>query len=180
MKKITMILSAMLAMSMTTSMTTHARQHDMGTLRYDVNLDGRVDGIDASMVLTEYASISVGNERSFTSTQRWLADTNYDGMVTAVDASNILTRYAYNSSHEKQMPVVTLTFNAYCIPKGEVGTEIKPMNYEAYNIEDVYHFIECSRDSYPETAKFVISINETIWDKPITQSDILCDMEDSY
>lgn len=177
MKKTIMIMSAILAISMTTPMTTHAKQHDMGTLRYDVNFDARVDGVDASMVLSEYANISVGNEPTFTTTQRWVADTDYDGMITAVDASNILTRYTYNSTHEEQLPVVTLTFNAYYIPDEEMKTGIKPVNYSAFFIEDVCHYIECSRDSYPEKAKFLISIDEIIWNNPIKQSSMLVDMD---
>lgn len=170
MKKTIMIMSAILAMGVITPMTTHAVQQNMGTLKYDLNFDSRIDGIDASMVLTEYANVSVGNERTFTSTQHWLADTNYDGLVTAVDASNILTRYAYNSSHDKPMPTETVIFAAHYKPKDK-GTY--PMNYQAFFIEDVYHYINCSKDSYPDGTEFAVSINETIWGQPIKCSDMI-------
>lgn len=63
----------------------------------DVNGDGRIDAVDASSVLAEYAAVSVGKPSTFTSSQRNLADMNKDGRVDAVDASTILSIYAVNS-----------------------------------------------------------------------------------
>lgn len=63
----------------------------------DVNGDGIIDAVDASVVLSEYASISVGNTSTFSALQRSLADMNGDGIIDAVDASIILSIYAKNS-----------------------------------------------------------------------------------
>lgn len=174
MKKISMIISAILLLSMVNPTKVNAEQHDMGTLRYDVNFDGSVDAKDASMVLTEYATISANRENTFTATQKWLADTDYDGIVTAKDATNILTRYAYNSTHDEPMPVVTVVFSAEYKPKNKGSC---PMNYRAFFVEEIYHYINCCKDNYPDETEFLISINETIWDKPIKQSSMIVEME---
>ena len=60
----------------------------------DVNSDGAVDSSDASLVLSEYASVQTGNASSFTESQKLAADVNDDGDVSATDASAILAYYA--------------------------------------------------------------------------------------
>ncbi len=60
----------------------------------DVNKDGCVDALDASIVLTEYADVSVGLPMSL---ELILADCNFNGRIDAVDASKILQIYTQNS-----------------------------------------------------------------------------------
>lgn len=55
----------------------------------DVNFDGKVTPVDASLVLQEYNNIIAG-EPTFTAQQNEAADVNNDGNITAVDASLIL------------------------------------------------------------------------------------------
>lgn len=64
----------------------------------DVDSNGKVNAIDASAVLKEYASISIEGAESFTSDQKTAADVNKDGKVDARDASMILKYYAYLST----------------------------------------------------------------------------------
>jgi hypothetical protein len=64
-------------------------------------LDGRVDAVDASTVLSEYSNLSTGRESIFNELQTKLADFNGDDSVNAVDASNILSHYAENSVDHK-------------------------------------------------------------------------------
>lgn len=64
----------------------------------DVNGDGFIDAVDASIVLAEYAAISVGSPSTFKNGQKNLADMNRDGFIDAVDASIILSIYASNST----------------------------------------------------------------------------------
>ena len=80
-----------------------------GTLMKDVNFDGVINAVDASMVLTEYAKSSVDGEVTFDKTQRYIADANHDGQVTAVDASYILGEYAMRSAGEP-VPIETVIF----------------------------------------------------------------------
>lgn len=77
----------------------YAREHDLEFVigkssKGDVNGDGRVDSVDASAVLAEYALISSGKKGSFTAEQAAAADWNGDGNTDSVDASAILAEYA--------------------------------------------------------------------------------------
>lgn len=60
----------------------------------NVNEDTVIDAVDASLVLSEYAELSVGNPFTFTDTQQKAADVNNDGKIDAVDASLISGYYA--------------------------------------------------------------------------------------
>lgn len=60
----------------------------------DINCDGAIDAVDASMVLYGYSRLSINDDLQLSST---LFDYNGDGMIDAVDASMILTYYAKQS-----------------------------------------------------------------------------------
>lgn len=64
----------------------------------DVNDDGSINAVDASLVLTEYATTSTGAAGSFSANQKKAADVNKNGSVDAVDASKILSYYADEST----------------------------------------------------------------------------------
>lgn len=65
----------------------------------DVNGDGLVNAVDASLISMEYASLSLINPVStFTEEQTKLGDLNYDGKVDARDASYVAMYYAYLST----------------------------------------------------------------------------------
>ena len=64
----------------------------------DVDGDGKVNAVDASYILSEYASTSTGHKPSFDPEKRKSADVNGDGAVNAVDASIVLSYYAYRGS----------------------------------------------------------------------------------
>ena len=63
----------------------------------DVNSDGNVNAVDASLVLAEYAATSSDHPGSFTGDENNAADWNGDGDINAVDASAILAFYAESS-----------------------------------------------------------------------------------
>ena len=63
----------------------------------DVNFDGDVNAIDASMVLAYYAEISTDKEGSFSPEQISAADMDGNSTINAVDASDILAYYAFIS-----------------------------------------------------------------------------------
>ena len=64
----------------------------------DVDNSGKVNAIDASLVLEHYSKVSTGQSTSFTETQKNSADVNKDGSINAVDASQILSYYAYTAT----------------------------------------------------------------------------------
>lgn len=103
----------------------------VGNLKGDVNMNGVIDAIDASMILSEYAKVSSGEVGNFTTTQRFLADINSDKKINAVDASQILETYAYNATHDEAMPIDTVYFNAQLKLNGKtISLTSEPSTYE--------------------------------------------------
>lgn len=60
----------------------------------DIDGDGSVTSIDASMVLRAYANIQAGEPSGLTPEQEDLADANRDGIINSVDASLIMSFYS--------------------------------------------------------------------------------------
>ncbi|MCQ2459117.1 MAG: leucine-rich repeat protein [Ruminococcus sp.] len=67
----------------------------------DINGDCTIDGIDASLILTEYAVTSAGGNKTLNAKQSAFADINKDGVLDATDASCLLTYYAVESVSDK-------------------------------------------------------------------------------
>ena len=79
----------------TTETTTTTENINIG----DVNDDGLINSVDASLVLIEYALLSTKDGiGEFTPEQNTIADLNKDGKINAVDASLIAMYYAYLST----------------------------------------------------------------------------------
>lgn len=64
----------------------------------DVDSDGSVSSVDASLVLAEYAAISTNGTLTFDDKAKKAADANKDGKIDSSDASSILAYYAYTST----------------------------------------------------------------------------------
>ena len=64
----------------------------------DIDNDGIVTAIDASLVLTAYTNIQNGEPSGLTPEQGNLADANRDGIINSVDASLIMSFYSGCSS----------------------------------------------------------------------------------
>lgn len=64
----------------------------------DVDKNGKIDSVDASLVLKYYAETSTNNKGSFNEKQIEVADVNGDSVIDSVDASKILAYYAYVST----------------------------------------------------------------------------------
>lgn len=58
----------------------------------DVNCDGTINAIDATLVLSGYANVQLGNIWSYVN--ETIGDYNKDGAINAIDATQILTYYA--------------------------------------------------------------------------------------
>ncbi len=72
----------------------------------DVNGDGKVNAVDASQVLAEYALHSTNAPETFDESQKKAADVNGDGKINAFDASMILAYYAYKATnHDTAVPI---------------------------------------------------------------------------
>ena len=91
MKKIMSILTTVMLVVLTCINTLCAFAADVEWHVGDVNRDGSVNAVDASMVLSYYAKISTGAEADIIEIA---ADVNHDGSINAVDASTILAMYA--------------------------------------------------------------------------------------
>lgn len=66
----------------------------------DIDGDGTVTAIDASLVLTAYTNIQAGEPSGLTPEQENLADANRDGIINSVDASLIMSFYSGCSTGE--------------------------------------------------------------------------------
>ena len=64
----------------------------------DVNFDGKVNAVDASVISMEYALLSTDGISGFTDEQNKAGDANDDGVINAVDGSYVMCYYAYLST----------------------------------------------------------------------------------
>ncbi len=64
----------------------------------DINNDGLIDAVDASIALIAYSASSVGENHGLTDEQFTAADINGNKIVNSNDASNILAYYSYIST----------------------------------------------------------------------------------
>lgn len=134
---------------------------NMGTLCMDVDYNGVIDGRDATTVLTEYASTSVGKNATFTDTQRFVADTNLDGIVDARDATDILSTYAYNSTHESPKPIKTVTFT---LRKQYAPSYWISLDKDKYFIEDLLHSIRVDSQDKSKSIEYYIDVKILRWE----------------
>ncbi|MBQ8296368.1 MAG: DUF4430 domain-containing protein [Ruminococcus sp.] len=72
---------------------------EYGYILGDVDNDGSINALDASMVLTAYANTATGKDSGLTAAQELAANVNNsDYAVNALDASEILSYYAYTAT----------------------------------------------------------------------------------
>ncbi|MBQ8297599.1 MAG: leucine-rich repeat protein [Ruminococcus sp.] len=64
----------------------------------DVDFNGAIDSLDASMMLSYYASEATNGDYDLTRVQTDCSDVNADGEINALDASEVLTYYAYTAT----------------------------------------------------------------------------------
>lgn len=69
----------------------------------DINEDGNIDSVDASMVLTIYANLAASKSYKATEQMKKLSDVNMDNKIDALDASYILKYYAISSTAKNVM-----------------------------------------------------------------------------
>ncbi len=61
----------------------------------DANMNSTVDSADASLILSEYSTVSTGGAVTFSSLQKQCADVDENSIIDASDASYVLAYYAY-------------------------------------------------------------------------------------
>lgn len=64
----------------------------------DANMNSTVDSADASLILSEYSTVSTGGAATFDSAQKQCADVDGNNAIDSVDASYVLAYYAYIST----------------------------------------------------------------------------------
>ena len=69
----------------------------------DINSDGYINAVDASLVLSYYARISTDQAGGYDALQKLNADVNQDRLINAVDASYILSYYAYTATTKEEI-----------------------------------------------------------------------------
>ena len=127
-------------------------------MKLDVNKDGDINAVDASMVLAEYAAAATDKGGSFTTTQIYLADYDCNRVVDAVDASNILATYAYNSTSDEPKPITKIAF----LVQGKDPTDSSfKFSSTAYDYEDCLAVI--AEDKEVRLAEKRYSVQYTIW-----------------
>lgn len=147
------------------------------SIKGDINHDGYIDSVDASMVLAEYANTSVGKIGTFTETQKYLADIDKDGNITPEDANEIMSIYSYNSTHDDAFPVTEVVFCAYGQPYGK---EEFFGEFESY--EDALATMK-ERDAkgdYGKLSIIMISVTEGTTDNPLIGKPIELQMDYCY
>ena len=72
----------------------------------DIDGDGMVNAVDASILLAYYARVSTGDPGGLSDEQKGLADVNGDGLIDAVDASAILSYYSFLSTHTETLSLL--------------------------------------------------------------------------
>ena len=95
-KKLTAILSAGILSLCSIPMGAGAE-----ILKGDVNHDGFLDPIDATLICEYYSNISIGNQDAYTDEEhaeyQMYGDISGDGCVDTIDATFILIAYSENS-----------------------------------------------------------------------------------
>ena len=64
----------------------------------DVNFDGKINAVDASFVLSQYAIIATTGKSTFNSLEKTVADADGNTAINSIDASIILSYYAYTAT----------------------------------------------------------------------------------
>lgn len=131
---------AILATLMTMPMTTQAA--DNRVVKLDINRDGYINAVDASIVLTDYAMTSIGKKTELNQTERFIADYDKNNIINAIDASGILETYAHNSVSEKAYPITKITFEVQIKVDNDV-----PDSCTAATFEECLDWIKADRSN---------------------------------
>ena len=156
-------------------------------LKGDVNFDGIIDSVDASLVLAEIARLAAGEPPTFTPEQVEAADVNDDGIVDVVDASLILQLAAEQAeaSNEDIAEYVTIDTNGaelfVGIPNAVIsngfkvtidcglyliyytdteGNKVNIMNYSSYDLPLLHTGTNYMKYSGENVSKVDVIINE--------------------
>lgn len=82
----------------------------------DINGDGFIDTVDASLILLEYSALSAGGISTFSDSQKVSADINKDGLTDSCDSSLVLAFYSYLSTNGTETDIEKCLEPAYPEP----------------------------------------------------------------
>ena len=146
-------------------------------VKYDLDHNGVVNAVDASIVLTEYANTSTGKQSSFNETEKWIADFDYDKVINAVDASSILSYYAQASVKSDELLEEVFVKYYVEIRFNNDATE----KHEFMTYEDCLTYIDDDKQVRPrvfvDSLKYLIYVDELHYGehKREFSFDIYCD-----
>ena len=129
-------------------------------LKTDVNSDGEVNAVDASLVLEEYVEVSTGQAGELTGTMKYVSDYDNDGTISSVDASGILSTYACNSTSNTERSYGMVTFY---VEYWTAGVKSGPVYANSY--EECLSIIaeEKKKNPQPENSAYDIVYSEIIF-----------------
>lgn len=145
----------------------------VGYVKGDVNLDGKIDSVDASMVLWEYVNVSTGKGRTMSLTQHFIADVNSDNTVDSADASIIFDIYVNTTTGNNIPKTNTVWFQSQFKANGKtVNLTATPTTYEECMAAIEAHKLEKGYDSsyqysvwatYTEYGDYISSATTTVY-----------------
>lgn len=170
-KTIGKIMTAITMTAMLTAMNASAAARPR-LLKYDINKDGAINAIDASIALSEYAQTATGKAPTLSQTEIYIADCDGNKIINAVDASNILQIYAENSITKEKKPDTFITFDLTVY----IGNDIADMGeYDSYEAAmDYINADKMRRKSDWEAGKtvwqngkYIITLSGITYSKPM-------------
>lgn len=127
MKKNIFVASILTAI-MTVPVMAHSANNNV--VKLDVNRDGAINAVDASIVLSEYAMTSIGKSSELNQTEKYIADYDNNGVINAIDASGVLETYAHNSISDKAYPLTKITFSVQIRVDNDIPNSSSQTTYE--------------------------------------------------
>lgn len=171
-KTIGKIMTAITMTAMLTAMNASAAACPR-LLKYDINKDGAINAIDASVALSEYAQTATGKAPTLSQTEIYIADCDGNKIINAIDASNILQIYAENSTAEGKKPITTISFSYVVYVENEIVDMAEVDSYES--AIDLINADKVARKNEWETertmwqnGKYVVTLSSTTHSKPAT------------
>ena len=168
-KTIGKIMTAITMTAMLTAMNASAARTEL--LKYDINKDGAINAVDASIALTEYAQTATGNAPTLSKTEIYIADCDGNEIINAIDASNILQIYTENSTAKDKKPVTTISFDLTVYIGNEIAYMAEVDSYEA-----AMEYIETDRAARKsdwetgkttwQNGKYIITLSSITYSKP--------------
>lgn len=136
----------------------------------DVNLDGAVNALDASNILTEYANIATDAELSFTPEQTVAGDVSNDGELNSLDASYVLSYYAYTATTKDEEILSVRAFIKKMIEENNANKgEEDPSENEETKYDAVSSSVKVAEYLFEQLDKEAIKVGDILDDEKFAE-----------